>query len=208
MTDRYGEVVDIAGEVSRETFDRLAAFEQLFLKWTSRINLAAPSTLPDLWTRHILDSAQLMMLAPAERRWLDIGSGGGFPGAVCAILLNDRPTARIDLVESAGKKAAFLQNALSSEKHARVYRLRIEEAYEKLPQPEVVTARALAPLPKLLALAEPWLVAGARAFFHKGRDFSAEVEESLRGWDFDLVEHVSRIDPHSRILQISGLKRR
>jgi 16S rRNA (guanine527-N7)-methyltransferase len=207
--NRYVQLCDVAGNVSRETFTRLETFEAEFRRWSVRINLSAPSTLPNLWSRHILDSAQLMPLAPEARVWLDIGSGGGFPGAVVAVLLNDRPGASISLVESNRKKAAFLQTTLASAKApATVFPIRIEDAPGKVAAPEVVTARALAPLDLLLALAEPWLATGARALFHKGRDYGSEIEKCHDGWQFDLVEHRSVIDADSVILDISGLKRR
>lgn len=208
MSKRYQELLDVAGPVSRETFAALEAFEADFRKWSARINLAAPSTLDALWSRHILDSAQIAKLAPHALRWLDIGSGGGFPGAVLAILLKDRPGAHIDLVESNNKKASFLRAVLGScSAPAKVHVSRIEEAAGLFAQPQIVTARALAPLPKLLGLAEPWLADGATALFHKGRDYEAEVKESVNEWCFDLIEHQSRIDQTSRILEISGLTR-
>ncbi len=207
--DRYVQLCDVAGHVSRETAARLEAFEQEFRRWSTRINLAAPSTLPDLWSRHILDSAQLMPLAPSALNWLDIGSGGGFPGAVVAILLKDRSGASISLVESNRKKAAFLQTSLASAKApAKVIPIRIEDAPGQVATPEIVTARALAPLELLFQLAEPWLSAGARALFHKGRDYASEIEKCHDGWRFDLIEHRSVIDAESVILDISGLKRR
>ena len=92
----------------------LIAFDALFRRWAARINLVAPSTLPDLWQRHILDSAQLARIEPEAIKWLDIGSGGGFPGAIMAVILRERPAASIDLVESNHKKAAFLQTALAT----------------------------------------------------------------------------------------------
>src|SRR5690606_22298714 len=135
----------------------LLEFEKLFLKWTQRINLAAPSTLKDVWSRHILDSAQLARLEPTATNWLDIGSGGGFPGLVLAFLLKERSGARIDLVESNRKKAAFLQSVIGQfDLPAKVNAVRIEDSYGIVPDPEVVTARALAPLTVLLGLAEPW----------------------------------------------------
>jgi 16S rRNA (guanine527-N7)-methyltransferase len=205
----YDEFRFVAGHVSRETFEALIAFEAIFRKWAARINLAAPSTLDETWRRHILDSAQLAQIEPAATRWLDIGSGGGFPGAVMAIILRERPGGSIDLVESNGKKAAFLRTALSElGAPARVHPVRIEEAYAAVRDPQVVTARALAPLPKLLGLAEPWLSAGATGLFHKGREYSAEVKESAAEWDYDLVNHKSLIDPDSVILEVSRLKRR
>jgi 16S rRNA (guanine527-N7)-methyltransferase len=209
VTDKYVELCDVAGTVSRETFERVEKFESEFLRWSARINLSAPSTLSQLWSRHILDSAQLSSLKPQALRWLDLGSGGGFPGAVMAILLRDRAGSTIDLVESNNKKAAFLQAVLAEAgAPARVHVSRIEDAPQVVDNPEIVTARALAPLPKLLSLSERWLASGAVALFHKGRDYASEVAESRNVFDFDLVEHRSRIDSESRILEISGLKRR
>lgn len=207
--DRLEEIRDVAGTVSRETLERLEAFEAEFLKWSARINLAAPSTLNALWSRHILDSAQLAALKPSALAWLDLGSGGGFPGAVMAILLRDRPGASIELVESNHKKAAFLRSVLGSlGAPATVHVRRIEEAADIAANVEIVTARALAPLPHLLDLASPWLTAGATALFHKGRDYAAEVAESRDGWQFDLIEHRSKIDPASRVLELSKVERR
>jgi 16S rRNA (guanine527-N7)-methyltransferase len=196
-----------AGPVSRETFERLQAFEQLFLKWNRSINLAAPSTLDDVWRRHILDSAQLARIAPAAMRWVDLGSGGGFPGLVLGFLLVERPGASIDLVESNRKKASFLQSVIGQfNLPARVVAKRIDDSYAVVSAPEIVTARALAALPDLLDLSAPWLAKGARALFHKGRDYRAEVEESTHRWTFDLVEHPSMTDAHGVILEISDLR--
>ncbi|MDX8495927.1 16S rRNA (guanine(527)-N(7))-methyltransferase RsmG [Mesorhizobium sp. VK22B] len=196
-----------AGPVSRETFERLQAFEQLFLKWNRSINLAAPSTLDDVWRRHIMDSAQLARIAPAAKRWVDLGSGGGFPGLVLGFLLAERPGASIDLVESNRKKASFLQSVTGQfSLPARVLARRIDDSYAFVSEPEIVTARALAGLPDLLGLSAPWLTKGARALFHKGRDYRAEVEESAHRWAFDLVEHPSMTDPHGVILELSDLR--
>ena len=197
----------VAGSVSRETFESIVAFEASFRKWAARINLVAPNTMGELWQRHILDSAQLARLAPDALRWLDLGSGGGFPGAVMAVLLKDRPGGSIDLVESNSKKAAFLRATLAElGAPARIHAARIEDV--QVAMPEIVTARALAPLPKLLALTERWLTSGARALFHKGRDYRREIEESSASWAFDLVEYRSVIDADSVVLEISGLTHR
>jgi 16S rRNA (guanine527-N7)-methyltransferase len=202
----FDELCRISGPVSRETFERLVAFEALFQKWARRINLSAPSTLSDVWSRHILDSAQLLRIAPEAQRWLDLGSGGGFPGLVMAILLAERPATHVDLVESNRKKAAFLQSVIGQfGLPARVHALRIDDVPASVGTPDVVTARALAPLPSLLGLAEPWLSAGATGLFHKGRDYRAEIEESAHQWRFDLLEHRSMIDPQSVILEIRDL---
>ncbi len=205
--DAWADLQKAAGPVSRETFVCLQAFEQLFLKWNRSINLAAPSTLDDIWGRHILDSAQLARIAPAATRWVDLGSGGGFPGLVLGFLLVERPGASIDLVESNRKKASFLQSIIGQfDLPARVVAKRIDDSYALVPTPEIVTARALAALPNLLDLAAPWLTKGARALFHKGRDYRAEVEESTLRWGFDLVEHSSMTDPHGVILEITELR--
>ena len=119
---------DVAGSVSRETFERLLGFQELFARWAETINLVAPSTLDQLWTRHVLDSAQLLKLMPAARSWLDLGSGGGFPGAVIAILMAERG-GTVELIESNGKKAAFLRTALAAAgAPARVFHCRVEDA--------------------------------------------------------------------------------
>ncbi|MDI6027493.1 16S rRNA (guanine(527)-N(7))-methyltransferase RsmG [Corticibacterium sp. UT-5YL-CI-8] len=207
-SESFQSLVDIAGPVSRETYERLTLFKLSFLKWASRINLISPSTFPEVWQRHILDSGQIFPLAGSATRWLDLGSGGGFPGLILALLLCDREDARIDLVESNRKKCGFLQAMIGEfDLPALVHPLRIEDAFEKVAEPEVITARALAPLPHLLDLASPWLTEGATAFFHKGRDYRAELAESAHQWRFDLVEHASRIDADSVILEIRSLRR-
>lgn len=196
------------GPVSRETFDRLCAFESTFRHWSTRINLAAPSALSQLWERHILDSAQLTRLAPQADRWMDLGSGGGFPGAVIALLLIGRQGAHIDLIESNRKKAAFLQTTLATlGAPAKVHAARIEDCYQRVRAPEIVTARALAPLSRLLQLAQPWMDEGARALFHKGRDYQREIEESRDVWRFDLVEHGSLFGSDGMILEVWNLRR-
>ena len=206
---RYESLRDIAGPVSRETFEELKAFESMVGLWGSRINLVAPSTLIDVWNRHILDSAQLAPLAPQAIRWLDLGSGGGFPGLVLAFLLKERPGAHIDLVESNRKKAGFLQAVIGQfSLPARVHARRINEQIEDVENLQIVTARALAPLRELLGLASPWLARGATGLLHKGRDYRMEIEESSPLWNFDLVQHRSRVDDNGVILEISDLQKR
>ena len=207
--DKYQNLIDIAGPVSRETFAGLEAFEAMFRIWAERINLVAPSTFDDLWNRHILDSAQLAFFAPNALRWLDLGSGGGFPGLVLAFLLKEKPGGQIDLIESNRKKAGFLQTAVGQfSLPARVHARRIDEGIKGLEQPEIVTARALAPLPGLLDLTFPWLSECATGLLHKGRDYQQEIQESSLLWQYDLVEHSSRVDADSVILEIASLKRR
>lgn len=208
MSGTLSSLERIAGPVSRETFARLEAFEALFRKWAARINLTAPSQLDSLWERHILDSAQLLPLGGEALHWVDIGSGGGFPGAVLAILLAERPGATIDLFESNRKKASFLQTVLAGIGSARVHANRVEEDRAAVATPDIITARAVAPLPVLFSLCEPWLAGTARGLFQKGRDYRREVEESRDGWQFDLIERPSLIDADGIILDVSRLRRK
>ena len=207
--DKYFDSLkQIYPSVSRETADDLIDFETLFKKWSKAINLASPNTLETLWERHILDSVQVFKLAPQAKQWLDLGSGGGFPGIVLAVMLKQTGGA-IRLVESNGKKSAFLRNALAQfQAPGQVVNTRIESCYDLIQAPEIITARALASLDKLFELTEPWMTKGAKALFQKGRDYQREVDESLINWKFDLIRHESAIEADSVILEISNLQRR
>ncbi|MGO4450580.1 16S rRNA (guanine(527)-N(7))-methyltransferase RsmG [Phyllobacterium sp. TAF24] len=209
MSDRREKRLrEVLPTVSRETVADLIGFEDLFRKWSKAINLASPATLDELWERHIIDSAQLYPLLPDAKQWLDLGSGGGFPGVILAILLKEKAGAKIDLVESNGKKAAFLRTALAQfATPGIVHSARIDAVWAKIPTPDVITARALAPLKELFVLTEPWLAGGATALFQKGRDYRREIEESRDGWSFDLVQHPSVVDVESVVLQISNVRR-
>jgi len=196
--------------VSRETQDRLEHFSSLFMKWARTINLVAPSTLSDLWERHISDSAQIFQIQPEPKRWADLGSGGGFPGIVTAILLAETGNGWVHLVESNQKKAAFLRVALADTgARGSVHPLRIEGAAQEVPVIDFVSARALAELTLLLDYA--WLWASKKPdiklYFHKGRDYEAEIDKAHGRWDFDLVKHISIIERDSVILEISKLRR-
>lgn len=205
----HSKLISAGGAVSRETFERLKDFESEFRRWNARINLAAASTLAELWNRHILDSAQLLPLAGNAKHWLDLGSGGGFPGIVLAIMLSGQHGTHVDLVESNRKKVAFLRSMISRfNAFGAVHAVRIEAAPALVGAPDIVTARALAPLPRLLTFAAPWLEAGATGLFHKGRDYAAEVDQSRDGWDFDLLTYKSKTNADSHILKIANLKRR
>lgn len=204
--DAYDRLCQVAGAVSRETYRGLEEFEALFRKWNVRINLVASSTTDDIWERHILDSAQLFQLAPSATKWVDLGSGGGFPGLVLAFLLKERFGSTIYLVESNRKKASFLQSVTGHfNLPARVVAKRVQDSFAVVPQPQVVTARALASLPMLLGMAEPWLTSGAVALFHKGRDYQVELAESAHRWSYDLVEHKSMIGQQSVVLELRNL---
>lgn len=203
------EITELFPSVSRETRERLEKYAELYEKWSPRINLTASSTHRDFWTRHIADSAQLVDLAPDARHWVDLGSGGGFPGMVIAIVLADTPGANVELVESNRKKTGFLLAVkAAAAPRARVHSQRIEAFVAANPPPDIVTARALAALPALLEMTAPWLGAGSRGLFHKGRGYAGEIEESRAKWEFDLVHHQSRIDAESVILDIRNLRPR
>lgn len=205
--EQFRSLVALAPDVSRETMQCLSQLATELVRWNARINLVGPATEGDIWNRHVLDSAQLMRLAPSAISWLDLGSGGGFPGLVIAAMLKQRVGGQIDLVESNRKKAGFLQAMTGTLRlPARVHAERIEDV--RIENAEVVTARALAPLPLLFTLSEPWLSGGATGLFHKGRDYAQEVAESKRSWAFDLLEHRSAVDPAGVILQITNLRRR
>lgn len=195
--------------VSRETQDKLQQFADLFQKWAKTINLVAPSTKEDMWQRHIADSAQISELAGRPGTWVDLGSGGGFPGIITAILLNEYKEGWVHLVESNQKKAAFLRVALASTgARGTVHPVRIEEAPALIPQCDFVSARALADLDKLLGYAAPWLTGQpSTAFLHKGRDYESELTKARGSWRFDLVKHQSSIQADSVILEIGNLQR-
>lgn len=206
-----GKVVHKYGDVSRETSDRLQTFVDLVLKWQPAQNLIAPSTIPDIWKRHVADSLQTHWTYPEARTWVDIGSGGGFPGIVTAILLADIPGAHVHLIESNQRKAAFLRTALrETGSKGTVHPGRIESVAKEWSHGPVdaVSARALASLDQLFRLAEPFTGSGAKAVFHKGQDFQREVDEAADSWNFDLVEKKSVVDPTSRMLLFSDISAR
>jgi 16S rRNA (guanine527-N7)-methyltransferase len=188
--------------VSRETAARLDRFVEILLRWQKAVQLVAPSTLPKLWTRHIADSLQLLEVAGGAKHWLDLGSGGGFPGLALAIALADAPGAVVHLIEIDKRKAAFLREAArATDTPAKVHAERIESVVERFAgDVEIVTARALARLPKLLELAEPLLSAGARGIFLKGQDVGKELTEAAKSWNITAESLPSRTDPRGRIL--------
>lgn len=197
----------VAANVSHETFARLEIIAELLAKWQKTINLVAPASLPRLWTRHVADSLQLINHVPQNiRRWADLGSGGGFPGLVVAAALAERAGADVHLVESDSRKAVFLREAARLARlPVTVHSARIEAVAKDLaPGTEVVSARALAPLSKLLEYAAPFLAAGALGLFPKGRDAAHELTEACKGWTLALDEVPSLSDPEGRILIVRG----
>ncbi len=200
-----------AFRVPRETIHRLVRYAELLALWQKSTNLVAPSTLPALWSRHFADSAQLCALAPNARLWLDLGSGAGFPGLVVAILGAWRPDFRMHLVESNRKKCAFLAEvARATKAPVDIHAMRIEELAESAEtlKPDVVSARALAPLPRLFELASPFFGPETRGLFLKGRETEAEIAEAQARFDFGFRLHASLTARDSRIVEVTGLRRR
>jgi 16S rRNA (guanine527-N7)-methyltransferase len=193
--------------VSRETAARLDRFVELLLSLRQKLNLIAASTVGTVWTRHIADSLQLIRLAPDATTWLDLGSGGGFPGLVIACALADRDGARVDLVESNARKAAFLGEAARILKvPAVVHCVRIED-FVQIDSAEVVVARALAPLPRLLGYVAPALEKGAKGLFPKGQDVEAELTEAAKSWNIAAELVPSLTDPKARIVVVQRAER-
>jgi 16S rRNA (guanine527-N7)-methyltransferase len=195
--------------VSRETLARLDAFVPLLLKWQRAVQLVAPSTLPNLWTRHIADSLQLLDLAYDAKTWVDLGTGGGFPGLVLAIARAKEPGWVMHLVESDARKAAFLREAARvTGASAKVHAERIESAAKRLGKVDVVTARALAPLPRLVELAAPLLEQGATGIFLKTQYVGEELTETTKSWTIDSTVVPSVTDSRGRIVVIKSVARR
>jgi 16S rRNA (guanine527-N7)-methyltransferase len=196
--------------VSRETAARLDRFAALLLDWQGRMNLIAASTVPVLWTRHIADSLQLLAIAPQARQWADLGSGAGFPGLPIACALADQSSTEVHLIESNKKKAGFLREAVRvTGAPAIVHAERVADFARGFRGPlDVVTARAVAPLPELLSIAYPLLKSGAQGLFAKGQDVEAELTQATKCWSIQASLVPSRTDPKSRIVVIREAKPR
>jgi 16S rRNA (guanine527-N7)-methyltransferase len=196
--------------VSRETAARLDRYVDLLVEWQAKTNLIAPSTLPQLWTRHISDSLQLLDLAPSAKIWLDFGSGGGFPGVVLACAMAEHPGASVQLVERNAKKAAFLREALRVTGAAGTVILAdIGDYVDSLQAPiDCVTARAVAPLHILLGYAEPLIRRGAKALLLKGQDVESELTEATKYWNIEPNLHSSRTGGHGWIVELNAIERR
>ena len=205
-------------EVSRETADRLQIYADLLVQWQKTINLVAPSTLGDIWHRHMADSAQLVALAPSLSisgpiTWVDIGSGAGFPGLVVAVLLAGRADTRVALVESDVRKCAFLgevvrKTGISGALAVEILNARIENpsTQARLGRVDVISARALAPLDKLFELSAPLFQPETVAFFMKGRGAVAEIEAAEQQWRFRYDLHRSRTDSEGKIVEVRDLE--
>ena len=196
--------------VSRETEARLDRYVELLVEWQAKTNLVSPSTLPNLWTRHISDSLQLLTLTPTAKVWADFGSGGGFPGVVLACAMAGISGATVHLIERNAKKAAFLREALRVTNAPGVVHLtdigdNVDSVMGKV---DCVTARALAPLHQLIGFAEPLVGQGAKALFLKGQDVEAELTEATKYWKIKPRLHSSRTGGHGWIVELDRIERR
>lgn len=169
------------------------------------MNLVGPDTIADVWNRHIFDSAQLLDLVDEGATWADLGAGAGFPGLVLAILLKERADSHVWLVDSLGKRCRFLQEMVDAlSLRATVVNGRAEDQRIRV---DVVTARALAPMDRLLGYAQPYLQRGAQGLFLKGEKAEVELIEARKVWQFDSSLSVSRSDPRGRIVSVRSLRR-
>ncbi len=193
--------------VSRETYQLYQAWQQALLKWNKRINLVARSTLPDFWSRHALDSWQVTpFINTDDVSVLDFGSGAGFPGIAVAIALKDRGGAQILMAESAGKKASFLRSTIRElELPAKVHAGRIEDI--EMHKPDIITARAFAPLPRLLEYAAPFLSLDTRLILLKGESVDEEIKAAHAKWTFGSRKIQSHTDQTGCVLLVENIKR-
>lgn len=190
--------------VSRETLSKLELYADLIRRWTAKINLIAPASLPDLWQRHIIDSAQLLPLVlPLAKTWADLGSGAGLPGVVIAILA---PQTDVTLIESDQRKAAFLRTC-ARELGLPLTILTDRAEAAKPRRADIVSARALAPLDALLPLVVRHLAPNGTALLPKGRTFESEVDAARRNWRFDLETYPSHTSPDAAILRLERITR-
>jgi 16S rRNA (guanine527-N7)-methyltransferase len=186
--------------VSDRALADLDAFRGLLADWNGRMNLVGPSAMAEFWRRHAYDSAQLVALEPSALVWADLGAGAGFPGVILAILLKGRAGAKVHLVESMAKRCRFLSHIVETlQLPATVHNARAESLNLKV---DVVTARACAPLARLLGYAHPYLKLGARALFLKGQDVDIELQEASISWKFEAELTQSLSHAQGRIVQL------
>ncbi len=192
--------------VSRETFELLELYEHLLLKWQSIKNLVARSTLDSIWTRHFADSAQIATLRRDACKWVEIGSGAGFPGMVIAIMRRDMAGTEVHLIESDNRKCAFLREvARLTGAPATIHHARAEDIVHDLPPMDVVTARAVMALEELLCICEPILEKGAEGLFLKGQDVAEELTSSPIFSRFELKFLPSKTDPSAQIVRVNRI---
>jgi 16S rRNA (guanine527-N7)-methyltransferase len=183
----------------------LERFLDLLAAGNEVMNLVGPATIPDFWNRHAWDSAQLLQLAPEAKVWADLGAGAGFPGLVLGIMLKGVPGAKVHLVESMTKRCRFLASVADPlGLPVEIHNKRAEDLSLAV---DIVSARACAPMPRLLGYARPYLRRGAVGLFLKGQDVVSEVEDAALTWRFESRLIPSRSDARGRIVEVKGLSR-
>ena len=194
----------LLAELPEETLRRLEIYATLLEKWQRAVNLVGKSTFDDLWVRHFADSLQVSQAVPEARRWLDLGSGAGFPGLVTAIKYAGEPDTRVHLIESDQRKCAFLRTvARETAAPALIHCGRLEEILPALDEPiDAVGARALAPLDALLAYAEKFIERGAVGVFPKGKQFEAELTDSLTAGKYFITTIESQTCSTARLVLV------
>ena len=201
-----------AFDLAPETRSRLETYADVLIRWQRAMNLVAPNTLPDLWHRHMADSLQLARFIPPRDGFLaDLGSGAGFPGLVLAAHFADHGGPSVILVESDQRKAAFLrETARAMEISVEILSTRIESDANlaRLSCVDFVTARALAPLPRLFSFVSPFLSPAAVCIFPKGRSVAREIKEARETWSFSLEEHPSLTEDEASILMVRAIRPR
>lgn len=197
-------------DVSRETLERLDTFVALFVERQETQNLVAASTVAEVWTRHIVDSLQLRAVLPQARTWVDLGSGAGFPGLVLACDLVDVAGARVDLIESHQRKAAFLADAAQRlALPALVHVGRIEDILPRWKDvPDAIVARALASLPDLLRWTAPLINKGAKGVFPKGQHVASELTEAAKCWNMAVRQVPSITRRDAAIVVVESARKR
>jgi 16S rRNA (guanine527-N7)-methyltransferase len=190
--------------VSRETEERFTAFVDLIARWRKATNLISESTFASVWTRHIADCAQLIALAPAATRWVDMGSGAGFPGIVIAIQLAGIPGAVVHCIESDQRKCAFLREAVRATGAVAAIRPQRVEAIEpaRLEPVDAVTARAFAPLSRTLELATPWIMRGAVGVFPRGESAKDQLAALSQASAYEIEALPSVVETKATILRV------
>ena len=204
------EVIDApsfarASEATPTQIADLTRYRELLAEWNERMNLVGPATLDVYWNRHAWDSAQLLKLAPDARTWADLGAGAGLPGVVLAIMGKGNPDFHVHLVESMAKRCRFLSEVVGElNLPATVHNVRAEDLKLAV---DIVTARACAPLARLLGYARPYLALGATGLFLKGQDVASELTEASRCWDLEADTVQSLSDPRGQVVRVRRLGR-
>ncbi len=198
--------IENALNVSRETFDKLAAFAELVRKWNPKINLVSKNSLDDLWQRHILDSVQVFELAEGEGHWVDLGSGGGFPGIVVTILNQEAQNFQVTMVESDQRKCAFLRTAIRELGLTALVKTERIEQLDGLGA-DILSARALSDLTQLLDFTELHLNSDGTALFPKGQNWRSEDSDAKQVWAYALEAVESKTNPTAAILKIKDITR-